>query len=81
VRAAAGFHAHDAFGRERARPDEILGVPLGVDVVRDRGDVVAIAQALSKRIDQRGFAGPDRPSDADAQRTVGALHCDAPSAL
>ena len=39
VRAAAGLDAGDALGRERAGAHQIFGVPLGVDVVGDGGDL------------------------------------------
>ncbi len=74
MRAAAGLHAEDAIGRERAGAGEKLGVFLGVDVVGDRGDVVAVAQPLAERIHERGLAGADRPADADSQRSVGRRH-------
>ncbi len=74
VRAAAGLDAGDAVRRQRAGAHEIFGIPLGVDVVGDRGDVVALAQPLAQRVHQRGLAGPDRAADADPQRAVGACH-------
>ena len=70
VRTAAGLDAGDALGRERAGAHQIFGVPLGVDVVGDGGDLVAVAQMLAQRIHQRGLAGADRAADADAQGTV-----------
>ena len=70
VRAAAGFHAGDAIGGERARAHQIFGVPLGVDVVGDGGDFVSVAQLLAQQIHQRGLAGADRAADADAQGSV-----------
>ena len=45
VRAAAGLDAHDPLRRQRAGAGEEFGVFLGVDVVGDRGDVVAVAEA------------------------------------
>ena len=41
MRAAAGLDAGDAFGRQRAGTHQIFGVPFGVDVVGDRGDLVS----------------------------------------
>ena len=70
VRAAAGLDAEDALGRQRAGAGEELGVFPGIDVVGDRGDVVAVAQALAQRIHQRGLARADRAADADAQGTA-----------
>ena len=43
---------------------------LGVDVVGDGAEVVAVAEALAQRLHQRRLAGADRTADADAQRTV-----------
>ena len=71
MRAAAGLDTRDALGRERAAPHQIVGVPLGVDVVGDGRDLVAVAQPLAERVHQRGLAGADRPANADTQRTVG----------
>ena len=70
VRTAAGLDAGDALGRERAGAHQIFGVPFGVDVVGDGGDLVAVAQVLAQRVHQRGLAGADRTADADAQGTV-----------
>ena len=67
VRAAAGFDAGDALGHERAGAHQIFGVPFGVDVVGDGGDLVAVAQPLAQRVHQRGLARADRAADADAQ--------------
>ena len=74
VRAAAGLDAGDALGRQRAGAHQIFGVPLGVDVVGDGGDLVAVAQPLAQRVHQRGLAGADRAADADAQGAVGIFH-------
>src|SRR5262249_25396319 len=73
VRAAAGLHPGDALGRERARAHQVFGVPLGVDVVGDGGDLVGAAPALAQRVHQRRLARADRAADADPQRTVGIL--------
>ena len=67
MRAAAGLHAGDAFRRQRAGARKIFGIPFGVDVVGDGGDLVFVAQLLAQRIHQRGLAGADRAADADAQ--------------
>ena len=71
VRAAAGLDAGDAVGHERAGAHQIFGVPFGVDVVGDRGDLVAVAQPLAQRVHQRGLAGTDRAADTDAQGAMG----------
>jgi hypothetical protein len=60
VWAAAGLHSFDSLRRERARAHEIFGVPLGVDVVGDRRDLVAITQLLAQRIHERRLARSDR---------------------
>ncbi len=73
MRTAAGLDAGDALGRQRAGAHQIFGVPLGVDVVGDRRDLVAVAQLLAQRIHQRGLAGADRAADTDAQGTVGSF--------
>jgi hypothetical protein len=67
VRAAAGFHPEDAIRRERLVAHQELGVFLGVDVVGDRGDVVALAQRLAQGQRERGLARAYRPADADAK--------------
>ena len=48
VRAAAGLDADDALGRRAPRRDEELLVLLGVDVVGDDGEVVAVAHRLAQ---------------------------------
>jgi hypothetical protein len=70
VRAAAGLDTHDALGRQSAGAGEELGVLLGVDVVGDRRDLVAVAHVLAQAIHQRGLAGADRATDADAERSI-----------
>jgi len=67
VRAAAGFHADDPLGRQGLVAHEELGVFLGVDIVGHHSEVVAIAQGLAQGEGQGGFAGTDRPANADAQ--------------
>ena len=67
MRAAAGLDADDALLGQRPAAHQELGVLLGVDVVGDDGDVVAVAQALAQRIDQRGLARADGAGDADAK--------------
>ena len=71
VRAAAGLHAHDALLGQRAGAHEDQRVLLGVDVVGDGADVVAVAEGLAQGLHQRRLAGADGPADADAQRAVG----------
>src|SRR6516164_7351702 len=50
VRTAAGLDAGDPFRRKRPGAHEIFGVPLGVDVVGDRRDLVAVAQPLAQGV-------------------------------
>src|SRR5262249_56011746 len=49
VRAAAGLHAGDALGYERAREYQVFGVPIGVDVVGDGGVLGRLAHTLTQR--------------------------------
>jgi hypothetical protein len=67
VRAAAGLDADDALGRERLVPHQELRVLLGVDVVRDRGDVVLVAQGAAQRQHQGRLAGAYGAADAYSQ--------------
>src|SRR5690606_8224518 len=46
------------------------GILAGIDVVGDRCDLVAIAQALAERERQRRLARSDRAADADPHRAV-----------
>src|SRR5262245_26349486 len=78
VRAAAGLDASDPLGRKRPGPHEIFGIPLCVNVIGDRCDLVAVAQPLAQRVHQRGLARADRAADPDAQRTVGTGHASTP---
>ena len=48
VRATAGLHTGDAFRRKRAGADQVLGIPFGVDIVGDGGDLVALTQMLAQ---------------------------------
>ena len=65
--------AEDAVRRQRAGACQELRVFLGVDVVGDRGDVVAAAQEFAQGVHQRGLAGADRAADADTKRAVWGL--------
>ena len=56
VRTTSGFDADDAIRRQRPRTNQELRVPFRVDVVGDRGDLVALAQLLAQQIHQRGLA-------------------------
>ena len=57
---------------ERAGDGQQALVFLGVDVVGDDDQVVALAHRLAQHLDQRRLARADRPADADAQRRQGA---------
>jgi hypothetical protein len=70
MRAAPGLDAGDAFWRQRARAGEELRILSGVNVVGDHREVVAVAQPLAQRVDQRRLAGANRPADAHAQRSM-----------
>ncbi len=67
MRATAGFHAHDAVGRQGRVFDQELGVLAGIDVVGDYGDLVLVAHVFAQGFDQGRFAGTDRAADADAE--------------
>lgn len=71
VRAAAGFHAHDAFGGQGAADGEQALVFLGVDVVGDGDEVVFVAHGLAEHFQDGRLAGADGAADADAQRGQG----------
>ena len=57
----------DAVRRQRLVRDEKFGVLLGVDIVGDDRDLVALAQAAAKRKGQGCFARADGAADTDAQ--------------
>ena len=69
MRAAAGLHAHDALDRQGTGDGQEARILLGVDVVGDRADVVALAECLAQRFHQGRLARADRPADADAKRS------------
>src|SRR3954467_4114943 len=70
MRTAARFHADDALRRERVVAHQELRVFLRVDVVRHRGDVVAVAQRAAKRKHERRLARADRSADTDTKGHV-----------
>src|SRR5580700_5733232 len=78
MRASAGFDAGNAIRRQRSRAHQEFGVPFGVDVVGDRGDVVALAHRLAEQVHQRGLSRADRTSDADTKRAVRTSHLNRP---
>ncbi len=69
MRAAAGFDARHAIGRQRALPNQKLGVLARVDVVGDDGQVDRRPQCLAQHVDQSGLPAADWPGDADSKRT------------
>src|SRR5262249_27117408 len=71
---AAGLDTGNTLRREGPGADQIFGIPLCVDVVGNRGDVVALAHALAQRVHERGLARSHGTSDADPERTVRAFH-------
>src|SRR6266568_3011979 len=81
VRAAAGFHADDALGRQRFVRYQELCVFLGIDVVGDDRQFVALAQRATKRERQRRLAGADGSADADAERLRDVHGCGWPCSL
>ena len=68
MRAAAGLHAHDALGLQRAAYGQQALVFLGVDVVGDRDEVVALAHGLAEHLQQGGLARTHGSAGAHAQR-------------
>src|SRR6202008_391494 len=70
MRATAGLDPGDALGCKRTGAHQIFGVPLRINIVGDRRDLIVAAQALAQRVHQRGLARADRTADADAERTV-----------
>src|SRR5271165_4474735 len=56
--------------RSAGRAPEIFGVPLGIDVVGDGCDLVALAQLLAQRIHERRLARSDRPAHPHPQWTM-----------
>src|SRR5882672_10299970 len=68
VRAAAGLHADDALGRERLVSHQELRVLLGIDVVRDDGESISLAQRAAQRERERRLAGTDRTANTYPER-------------
>jgi hypothetical protein len=56
-----GFHADDAFGRQRVRPRQNLGILVVEDVIGHHADLIADDIALHSFLDQRRLAGPTGP--------------------
>jgi hypothetical protein len=66
VRTAAGLNAHDALHRQGVSYGQEPRVLLGIDVVGDGADIVAVAQRLAECFHKGGLAGANRAADADA---------------
>ena len=64
----AGLDADDALHGQRAAPVQELRVFLGVDVVGDDGELVAVAQPFAEGVDQRRFAGAHGSGDSESKR-------------
>ena len=71
VRTAPGLDRPDVAGRERAVPDQELGVLAREDVVRDDAEAMLVPQAPAELEQQRRLAAADGPADADRERPFG----------
>ena len=69
MRTAAGFHAHDALGRQCLAAHEELHVFAREDVIGDDGKLVLVAHRLAEAVEQCGLAGTDRAAHTDFYRT------------
>src|SRR5207237_7143215 len=65
VGTAAGLHAADALERERAGSHQEFGVFIGVDVIRNHRNAVAVSQALAEAVEQRGLSRSDGSTYTD----------------
>src|ERR1700687_4474070 len=74
MRAAAGLNPDDPLGCECTRAHEKLRVPFGVDIICDRGDLVALAHLLAQSVHQRGLARADWAANTDTERAVRVFH-------
>ena len=74
VRAAAGFYAANAIGRERLAADQELGVFARVDIVGHDGDLKRVAKTFAERVDQSGFARADGATHSRSLASVGRAH-------
>src|SRR6185295_9680259 len=70
VRTPAGLHADDPIGRQGFAADEKLHFLAREDVVGDDAEPILLAHRLAQGVDERGFAGADRSTDADANGFV-----------
>ena len=73
VRAAAGFHADDAVGRQHALAQQKLGVFAGVDVVGDDGERDLVLEPLAQAENAHRFSGTYRAAHTEAERTSGCV--------
>ena len=69
-RITAGLDAKNAFFGKRLHAVQDQRVFLGVDVVGDDRDRVAVPHRLAEHLSQGGFARADRSPDPDTQRAV-----------
>src|SRR5258708_39028585 len=63
----ACLNTHDAVGTERPRPSQEFGVLLGVDVIGNGGNVIALGEQFAQPLGECGFSGADRAADSYAQ--------------
>lgn len=70
MRTAAGLHPDDPIRRQRLTVDQEAGILLGIDVVGDHRQLVAVAHRLAEGVEQGGLAGTDRAADADSEGVV-----------
>src|SRR5215467_9416594 len=70
MRTAACLDAHNTLRRQRLSTCENELVFLRINVVGNDVDVVVLPEPLAQRLNERGFARPNRAADADAQRAV-----------
>ena len=73
MRAAAGFHPRNAFRDQSAGTRQEFRIFARVDIIRDHRDIVMVAHMFTEAIHQRGFAGPNRATNANAKRAM--LRC------
>jgi hypothetical protein len=68
VRAAAGFHRHDAIGGKRVALDQKFRILPGINIVGDDREAEVVAQPLAEPHHEHDFSGADWPSDSDAEK-------------
>ena len=70
VRTAAGLDADDSLRAERTVLHEKLLVLERVNIVRDHGKAVVVAERLAEPQGEHGFAGADRPTQPNPHRPI-----------